>query len=115
MRVSKDKLNLRRPEEIATTKLRDEMVRLKEIKYDALCPMFAFYYPCSNLILKNYCPFVHNEDCRKGYAMQMNQIEEGTQPDYEAIYEIVAQNAITDDERLYRKNLFRKYPTHPDD
>ena len=67
MKASDEKLKLRDPTDFTTVKLRDETIRKKEVKFDSLCPMHAFFYSCSNLILKDYCPYVHNEDCRKAY------------------------------------------------
>ena len=67
MVASDAKLKLRESTDFNTVKLKDEVIRKKEIKFDSLCPMYTFYYSCTNLILKDYCPFVHNEDFRKAY------------------------------------------------
>ena len=69
MKPSDDKLMMRKPEDIPTMKLRDEAVRKKKIKFDALCPMYGHYYDCTNLILKGYCPYYHMNDARKAYYL----------------------------------------------
>ena len=77
MRASDDKLRLRDPSDINTVKLRDETIRKKQIKFESLCPNYAFYFQCTNLILKGYCPYEHIEDCRKAYMTQIDYIERG--------------------------------------
>ena len=52
-----DRLKMREPSEIVSTKLRDETIRKKQLKFDTMCPQFGFFYPCTNRILKGYCPF----------------------------------------------------------
>ena len=71
MRPSEEMLKLRNPNDFNISKLKDEVTKKKEIKFDSLCPMFAFYFPCTNLILKDYCPYQHIEDCRKAYHKTM--------------------------------------------
>ena len=44
MKASDNMLKLREPSEFNTVKLRDEIVRKKKIKFESLCPTFAFYY-----------------------------------------------------------------------
>ena len=77
--------------------------------------MFSFYYNCTNEILKGYCPYEHHEDSRKTYHNQIDTIEDGEKPNEEKIYELVCQNAITEEDKNYRKTLFRKYPGYPED
>ena len=112
---SEEKLKIREPSDILTIKLRDQTVRTKKIKFEALCPQFSFFFPWTNEILKGYCPYIHIEDCRKAYHHQINRIEDGEKPDEERLYAIVTQNAITEEEKNYRKMLFRKYPAYPED
>ncbi len=77
MRASDDKLKIREPSDFTTVKLKDEIIRKKKIRFESLCPNHAFYLNCSNLILKNYCPFEHIEDCRKAYFCQTDYVERG--------------------------------------
>ena len=69
MKASDNMLKLRDPYDFNTVKLRDETTRKKKIKFKSLCPTYAFYYQCTNLILKGYCPYEHVEDCRKAYMV----------------------------------------------
>ena len=46
-----------------------------------MCTAFAFYFPCANQILKDYCPYRHDEDVRKAYRLCMEQVERGEKPD----------------------------------
>ena len=109
------KLRQREPSEIISTKLRDETVRRKCLKFDTMCPLFGFYYPCTNLILKNYCPFQHVEDVRKAYLIQIQSINEGVCPRQEAMENCAIQNATSEEEVNYRKTLLKKYQAWPDD
>ena len=77
MKASDEKLKLRDPKELNTVKLKDEIIRKKQVKFESLCPNHAFYFNCTNLILKDYCPFEHVEDCRKAYFTQTEYIERG--------------------------------------
>ena len=77
--------------------------------------MHAFYYSCTNEILKNHCPYEHQEDCRKAYHTQIQYVERGEKPDNERLDRIVTQNKITEESASYRKMLFRKYPAYPED
>ena len=52
---------------IFTMKRKEEQIKQREIKYEALCPHHAFYNPCSSMIRNDYCPYYHIEDCRKAY------------------------------------------------
>ena len=55
--------------------------------------MFAFGFSCSNLILKDYCPYFHVEDCKKAFMTQTDFIERGLKPDLKYIYGIATYNA----------------------
>ena len=90
-------------------------MRKKKIKFDSLCPMYSHYYDCTNEILKDYCPYHHQEDARKAYYEQIKYIEAGNKPDQTHIFNIVSQNALNDEEATHRKALYKKYPAHPDD
>ena len=81
MKPSDERFELRQPSDFNINKLKDEMVRRKQVKYDVLCPLFAFYFECPNLILKDYCPYLHIEDCRKAYRVTMDYVERGQKPD----------------------------------
>ena len=81
IRPSDEKLKLREPAELISSKLKDEAVRKKQIKFQSLCPMFAYYYACTNMILKDYCPYYHTEDVRKAFFVQTEFIEKGMKPD----------------------------------
>ena len=52
MKASDEKLKLRDPADFNTVKLKDLIIRKKEIKFDSLCPMHGFYLSCTNLFLK---------------------------------------------------------------
>ena len=115
MRATDASLKKRLPSEIMTTKLKDENIRKRIIKYDTMCPLFGIFQPCTNLIFKDYCPYQHCEDVRKAYKMQISQIEDGLAPDLEAMDNCAIQNATNLDEATYRKSLLRKYPAWPED
>ena len=85
MKISKEQLKKREPSEIVLTKVRDEAIRIKEIKFNQMCPFFVYYFPCTNLILKDYCPYQHCKDVRKAVLMHNRGINEGMIPDKTAM------------------------------
>ena len=44
MKASDAMLKLRDPADFKTIKLRDEIIRKKRIRFESLCPTFAFYF-----------------------------------------------------------------------
>ena len=44
MRASDAMLKLRDPADFKTVKLRDETIRKNKIRFESLCPTFAFYF-----------------------------------------------------------------------
>ena len=77
--------------------------------------MFGYYYSCTNMILKDYCPYHHVEDVRKAFHTQTNYIEEGQKPDINHIYSIATNNAPNEEVATFRKMLLNKYPGYPAD
>ena len=43
--------------QVMTNKRKDEYQQMNKVKHEALCPYYAFEYPCPNLIMKDYCTF----------------------------------------------------------
>ena len=99
---------------IFTIKRRDQQIKSREIKYEALCPNHAFYNPCINLIKNNYCPYWHIEDCRKAYCVSEECFQNGQEPDEQTLLNIVTQNSLTTEDKQFKIKLFRKYPSYPD-
>ena len=77
IRISDEMLTLREPSDFVGNKLKDQVVRMKQIKFESLCPMFGHYYSCTNLVLKDYCAYYHVEDVRKAYFTQSDYAERG--------------------------------------
>ena len=42
-------------ESIVSNKLRFAIIRAKKIKINSICPYYAYYEPCPNMILNDYC------------------------------------------------------------
>jgi len=57
--------------------------------------------PCVNEITKDWCPFLHIEDCRKAYSRQEKYFEDGEIPEEEVLVNICTQNAVTEETRNY--------------
>ena len=80
---------------IFTQKRKDQQVKERRIKYDAMCPHFSYYSPCINLIGKDWCPFQHIVDVRKAAQRQEEYFQNGEEPDEEVLHNIATQNAVT--------------------
>ena len=48
-----------------------------DIKHNKLCKHFAFFMNCANQLEMEYCPFIHNIDCRQAYSLQEEYLEKG--------------------------------------
>ena len=65
--------------------------------------------------MKDYCPFVHIEDCRKAFKKLNEGINDGQGKDEEILKKIVTQNACTTEDALYRWDIYKKYPKFPNE
>ena len=77
MKIDENKLKLINHKKIPINKLKDEALRLQQVKFNAQCPYFGHFYPCLNKITKNYCPYDHIGDCRKAFSKFNEGVEEG--------------------------------------
>ena len=60
----------------------------RKVKYDAICPNFAFFLSCTNLIKNDWCPFQHIVDVRKAAQKQEECFDEGKEPEEEVLHNI---------------------------
>ena len=99
MHTANDKMAKIPTEKIITMKRREEQIKARNFKYEALCPYHAFYNPCPNLIKNDYCPYWHVEDCRKAYFAVEEKYAQGEKPDEKDLHNIVTQNAISAEQK----------------
>ena len=96
-----------------TNKRKDEYQQLNQIQINALCPYYAFEFPCPNLIRTDYCVYQHNRFARRTERLAAKLNEEGKE-----INELQQHILLTEKDgdplkRSYNKSLWRKFPKYP--
>ena len=86
---------------------------MNQVKYEALCPNFAYEIPCANLILKGYCCYQHNRFARRAEICCAELNEKGKE-----ITEMMLNLLLTDpkgdgEEKARNRALWKKFPNEP--
>ena len=75
------------------------MAKLNFVKYNAICPNYAYYLPCASTINKEWCCFEHNPSVRAMNDYTTNVILNNLEFSEEAYEIIVSFNTKDEIER----------------
>ena len=48
-----------------TQKRKDEYQQMNKVKFNQMCPYYAYELPCINMVLRSYCCYEHNRYARR--------------------------------------------------
>ena len=99
--------------QIMTNKRKDEYQIMNQVKYNSMCPYYAYELPCPNEIMKDYCIYQHNRYARRCERLAAELNEEGLgMTELQAHIALMPSNQ-DHEEKAKNKVLWKKFPLEP--